>query len=38
VRAEGENAAKKAEAVLAQSGANHIHRTAPLPPTVWPID
>ena len=29
VRAEGENAAKKAEAVLAQSGANHIHRTAP---------
>jgi len=38
VRAEDGTAAKKAEDILAQSGADHIHRTAPLPPTVWPID
>lgn len=38
VRADNADAAKKAEDILAVAGGEHIHRTDPLPPTVWPID
>lgn len=38
VRANDEPTAHAAENILAQTGGDHIHRTAPLPPTVWPID
>jgi len=38
VRATDEGMAKAAEDILAQAGGDHIHRTDPLPPTVWPID
>lgn len=38
VRAEDGDSAKKAETILNQAGGDHIHRTDPLPPTVWPID
>lgn len=38
VRADNSDAAEKAEKILADAGGGHIHRTDPLPPTVWPID
>ena len=38
VRAMDGETAKAAEDILAQAGGGHIHRTDPLPPTVWPID
>ncbi len=38
VRAQDDDTAKSAAAILAQAGGDHIHRTDPLPPTVWPID
>ena len=38
VRAVGDDTASAAEGILAQSGGDHIHRTNPPPPTVWPID
>lgn len=38
VRADGNAAAENAESTLRNAGADHIHRTPPLPPAVWPID
>tara|TARA_R110002110_G_scaffold85816_1_gene223282 strand:+ start:25532 stop:26092 length:561 start_codon:yes stop_codon:yes gene_type:complete len=38
VRADDTDTANKAEDILAAAGGGHIHRTDPLPPTVWPID
>ncbi|MDA0786235.1 MAG: hypothetical protein O3B37_08080 [Proteobacteria bacterium] len=38
VRAIDDEMAKSAASILAQAGGDHIHRTDPLPPTVWPID
>lgn len=38
VRARDEDAAGRAEGVLKEAGGDHIHRAAPLPNTVWPID
>ncbi|MBT4905680.1 MAG: hypothetical protein HOK98_08405 [Rhodospirillaceae bacterium] len=38
VRATDGDTAKAAEDILAQADGGHIHRTDPLPPTVWPID
>ena len=38
VRADNTDTANKAEDILAAAVGDHIHRTDPLPPTMWPID
>lgn len=38
VRAPDAELAQQAEAMLKEAGGDHIHRTRPLPDTVWPID
>ncbi|MEP4380428.1 MAG: hypothetical protein ABJ215_13780 [Alphaproteobacteria bacterium] len=38
VRATDDDSRISAEAILTEAGGSHVHRTEPLPPTVWPID